>query len=159
MSDLFKKISLTSMEDIVALSLPFLEMGKKVKFTVVGNSMHPLFCNQRDNVTVKKALKVKKRDIILYRRGDGSYVLHRVVGKGKLGFKLCGDNQIAVEYPVKQEDVVAVVTSFERKGKVYTVKNLLYKIYSFWWCSFIGLRPLGSKIVTKIHKLLNKRSR
>ncbi len=152
MSDLIGRFSLTSMEDIVNLSLPFMEMGKEVKFTVVGNSMYPLFINNRDKVTVVKAKKIKKRDIILYRRADGSYVLHRVVGKGKLGFKLCGDDQTAVEYPVKREDVIAVMTSFERKGKQYSAKCLWYRIYSFLWCLFIGLRPLKFKIAKKFKR-------
>lgn len=159
MSDLISKFQLTSMDDIVELAMPMLEKGKAVKFTVVGNSMYPLFINNRDKVTVVKAEKIKKRDIILYRRENGSYVLHRVVGKGKLGLKLCGDDQVAIEYPVKREDIVAVMTSFERKGKQYSKKCLWYKTYSFLWCLFIRLRPLCSKIITKIYKLRNKRSR
>ncbi len=150
MSDLIGRFSLTSMDDIVNISLPFLEMGKEIKFTVVGNSMYPLFINNRDKVTVAVAEKIKKRDIILYRRADGSYVLHRVVGKGKLGFKLCGDDQVAIEYPVKQEDVLAVMTSFERKGKEYSTECLWYRTYSFLWCLFIGLRPLKFKILKKL---------
>ena len=152
MSDLIGKVSLTDMADIVTLSMPLLEMGKEVKFTVVGNSMHPLFCNQRDKVIVAKAQKVKKRDVILYRRQDGSYVLHRVVGKGKLGFKLCGDDQIAIEYPVKREDVVAVMTSFERKGKIYSKKCLWYRLYSFLWCLVLHIRPSVHNFVMKFRR-------
>ena len=152
MSELFSRFQLTSMEDIVTLSKPMLDAGKSVKFTVVGNSMYPLFINNRDKVTVVKSGKIKKRDIILYRREDGSYVLHRVVGKGKLGYKLCGDDQIAIEYPVKKEDVIAVMTSFERKGKEYSTKCLWYRIYSFLWCLFIGLRPLKFKIAKKFKR-------
>ncbi len=152
MSDLIGKVSLTDMADIVNLSMPFLEMGKEIKFTVVGNSMHPLFCNQRDKVIVARAQKVKKRDVILYRRQDGSYILHRVVGKGKLGFKLCGDDQIAIEYPVKREDVVAVMTSFERKGKIYSKKCLWYRIYSFLWCLVLPIRPFVHNFAMKFRR-------
>ena len=152
MSDLIGRFSLTSMEDIVNISMPFLEMGREVKFTVVGNSMYPLFINNRDKVTVAVAKKIKKRDVILYRRADGSYVLHRVVGKGKLGFKLCGDDQTAIEYPVKREDVIGVMTSFERKGTKYSTKCLWYRLYSFFWCLFIGLRPLKFKILKKLKR-------
>ena len=152
MSDVIGRFSLTSMEDIVNISLPFLEMGKEIKFTVVGNSMYPLFINNRDKVTVVKAEKIKKRDIILYRRADGSYVLHRVVGKGKLGFKLCGDDQVAMEYPVKQEDVLAVMTSFERKGNEYSAKCLWYRIYSFLWCLVLPVRPYVFKFAMKFRR-------
>ncbi len=150
MSDLIGRFSLTDMADIVNLSMPFLEMGKEIKFTIVGNSMYPLFCNQRDKAIVAKCKKVKKRDVILYRREDGSYILHRVVGKGKLGYKLCGDDQVAIEYPVKKENVIAVMTSFERKGKQYSTNCLWYRMYSFLWCLFIGLRPFKFKIIKKL---------
>ena len=150
MSDLISKIQLTSMDDIVKLAVPMLNIGKSVKFTVVGNSMYPIFVSNRDKVTMKKAEKIKKRDIILYRRADGSYVLHRVIGKDKLGFKLCGDNQIAVEYPVKRENVIATMISFERKGREYSTKCLWYKIYSFLWCLAVPLRPLKFKIIKKL---------
>lgn len=156
MSDFIKKFKLTSMEQIVQLLLPMLNMGKAVKFTVVGNSMYPVFRSNVENVTVVKADEVKKRDVILYKREDGSYILHRIVGKGKLGYKLCGDNQMVIEYPVKKEDVVAVVISFERNGKEIPVSRFWYKLYSFVWCLLIPLRPLGFKVAYKMKKIFKR---
>lgn len=156
MSDLVSKFKTTSMKHIVTLAIPVLEEGRSVKFTVVGNSMYPIFRSEREKVTVKKADKVKKRDVILYRRDDGDYVLHRVVGKGSEGFKLCGDNQIAVEYPVREENVIAVMTSFERNGKEVDSKRLWYRAYSFVWCLFIPLRPLEFKIAYRLKKLFKR---
>lgn len=156
MCNLIGRFSLTSMEDIVVLSLPLLDVGKAVKFTVVGNSMYPLFRSNREKVTVVKAEKIKKRDIILYRREDGSFILHRVVGKGKLGYKLCGDDQVAIEYPVKEEDVFAVMTSFERNGREYSAKCLWYRMYSFVWCLFIKQRPFMFKVLRKLKKLFTR---
>lgn len=156
MSDLFSKFKLTSMEQIVQLAKPMLDAGKAVKFTVVGNSMYPIFRSDAEKVTVVKAVKVKKRDVILYCREDGSYVLHRVVGRGKLGFKLCGDNQTIVEYPVKQEDVIAVMTSFERNGREVNARRLWYRMYSFFWCISIPLRPPVFKIAYKLKKIFKR---
>ncbi len=156
MSDLIKKFKLTSMEHIVQFSQPMLDMGKSVKFTVVGNSMYPIFRSNIENVTVVKAKEIKKRDVILYRRDDGSYVLHRVVGKGKLGYKLCGDNQLVIEYPVKRQDVVAVMTSFERNGREISAACLWYRLYSFVWCLMIPLRPLEFKIAYKLKKFFKR---
>ncbi len=156
MSDLITKFKLTSMEQIVQLSQPMLDMGKAIKFTVVGNSMYPIFRSNIEKVTVVKSDKIKKRDVILYRRDNGSYVLHRVVGKGELGYKLCGDNQLEIEYPVKIEDVVAVMTSFERNGREVPAKRLWYRAYSFVWCLLIPLRPLEFKIAYKLKKLFKR---
>ena len=152
MSEMLKKFKVTSMEYIVQLAMPVLESGKSVKFTVVGNSMYPIFRSDVEKVTVVKAEKVKKSDVILYRREDGSYVLHRVVGKGKLGFKLCGDNQTLIEYPVKRENVIAVMISFERNGREIGRNNIWYVLYSFFWCLSIRLRPPLFKIAYKLLK-------
>ena len=119
--------------------------------------MYPIFRNNKDKVTVKKADAVKKRDVILYRRDDGSYVLHRVVGKGKLGYKLCGDNQVVVEYPVSVDNVIAVMTSFERKGREFDAHTLWYRIYSFVWCLSVPLRPLEYKLVRFVKRLIKRR--
>ncbi len=156
MSDLVNKIKTMSMEQIVTLSLPVLEEGRSVKFTVVGNSMSPIFCSNRDRVTVKKADKIKKYDVILYRRDNGEYVLHRVVGKGKLGYKLCGDNQLIVEYPVRAENVIAVMTSFERNGKETDADCLWYRVYSVLWCMSIPFRPLEYKILRCFKKIFKR---
>lgn len=157
MSDLVNKFKTTSMEQIVTLALPVLEDGRSVKFTVVGNSMYPIFRSNKDKVTVKKADKIKKRDVILYRRDDGSYVLHRVVGKGEMGYKLCGDNQLIVEYPVREENVIAVMTSFERKGREVDANRLWYRVYSYVWCLFIPFRPLEYKIVRFLKRIIKRR--
>lgn len=156
MSDLVNKFKTTSMEQIVKLALPILEDGRSVKFTVVGNSMSPIFCNNRDKVTVKKKDKIKKYDVILYRRDDGDYVLHRVVGRGKLGYKLCGDNQLVVEYPVRAENIIAVMTSFERNGKEVDAHRLWYRVYSIVWCVAISFRPLEYKIIRYFKKIFKR---
>ena len=155
MSDIVKKIQLTSMEQIVILSQPMLDAGKAVKFTVVGDSMFPIFRNNKDKVTIVKSETVKKRDVILYRRKDGSYVLHRVVGKGKLGYKLCGDNQLVIEYPVKQSSVIAVMTEFERKGRTVEITRLWYVLYSRIWCVLLPLRPFMFKTAKIVKRLLD----
>lgn len=157
MSDLINRFKATSMEHIIALAKPVLEEGRQVKFTVVGNSMFPVFRSNLDRVTLKKAEKVKKYDVVLYSHDDGNYVLHRIVGKGKLGYKLCGDNQHTVEYPVKRESVIAVMTAFERKGTEVSVNCVWYKLYCIMWCAFIPLRPFIFKIAFKIKKMFNRR--
>ena len=60
MSDMIGKFQLTDMNDIVRLAKPVLKDGRSVKFIVVGNSMNPIFINNRDKVIVSMAEKVKK---------------------------------------------------------------------------------------------------
>lgn len=134
------------------------EKGKLAKFTVVGNSMFPLFRDGKDNVILKKADKVKNHDVVFYRREDGSYVLHRVIGKGLKGYKLCGDDQIVVEYPVNKDEIIAVMTGFERNGIFVSSSNPKYRLYVGVWCWFRKLRPLILK-TGHLWKLVVKNTR
>lgn len=136
-----QRVKITSMSLLAELMQPMLDCGKSVKFTVVGNSMYPVFRNGVETVTLVKAKKVSKYDVIFYRRDNGEYVLHRIVGKGKDGWKLCGDNQLLVEYPVKEENIIGVMTDFLRNGKIVSKNKLWYRVYSYLWTNLIPLRP------------------
>lgn len=152
-----QKVKITSMNLLAQLMQPALDEGKSVKFTVVGNSMYPVFRSGADAVTLKKTDKVSKYDVIFYRRDNGEYVLHRIVGKGKDGWKLCGDNQLMVEYPVKDENIIGAVTEFWRKNKAVSVSRLWYKIYSYIWVNLIPLRPAMFKVAKAIKNLFTFR--
>ena len=154
-NEMLKKVKITSMDMLVGIMTPVIESGKSVKFTVVGNSMYPLFRDGIETVTMVKADNIKKYDVILYRREEGSYVLHRVVGVGKDGYKLCGDNQLVIEYPVKQSSVIAVMTEFERKGKTVEITRLWYVLYSRIWCVLLPLRPFMFKTAKIVKRLLD----
>ena len=67
-----------------------LSQGSEVIILATGNSMMPLFKHKRDQVCLIKERNLKKYDMILYRRLNGQYVLHRIVGKNSDGFILRG---------------------------------------------------------------------
>lgn len=151
-----QRVKITSMNLLAQLMQPALDDGKSVKFTVVGNSMYPLFRNGVETVTLVKSERVSKYDVIFYRRDNGDYVLHRIVGKGKDGWKLCGDNQLLVEYPVKDKDIIGVMTDFYRNGKTVPKTKMWYRFYSFVWTNLIPFRPVmfsTSKFVKNLFKL------
>ena len=72
-----------------------LRSGKKVRLTVVGNSMFPLFSSKRDSVVLSKKESYRKYDIIFYRRENGACILHRIVAGREGAFFLCGDRDAA----------------------------------------------------------------
>lgn len=150
---MIQRVQITSMNLLAQLMQPTLDEGKSVKFTVVGNSMYPVFRNGADTVTLQKNDKVSKYDVIFYRRDNGEYVLHRIVGKGKDGWKLCGDNQLLIEYPVKDENIIGTVTAFSRKGKTITADKLWYRVYSYIWVNLIPLRPAMFKTAKFVKNL------
>lgn len=87
--------------------------------TPIGTSMMPMIRQRVDTVKlVKPNRRLKKYDVILYQRKDGTYVLHRIIGVKKNSYILCGDNQFTKEYNVTDEMIIGVMDGFYR-GEVY----------------------------------------
>ena len=73
---------ITDMDLLGAFIADSLSKGSEVNLTVTGDSMYPLFKSRVDTVVLampKNTKSVKKRDIVFYRRDDGSYILHRIL--------------------------------------------------------------------------------
>lgn len=136
-----------------------LKSGKQVKFKVRGQSMYPTLIEQRDSVVLEKKDRYKRYDIILYRRDNGHYVLHRIVGTKKGCFKLCGDNQTEIEYPIRKDQVIAAAVSLERKGGKIDVNSFKYNMAVHIWTDFIPLRPLMMKAVFGIRRNKQRKKR
>ena len=123
----------TELAELMPLICEKLEEGREVTFSPHGSSMLPLLKEGRDTVTLAKpAGKLKKYDIPLYRRENGQFVLHRVVRVGDT-YTCIGDNQFAYERGVKDEQIIAVCTTFKRNGKHYRVDSLRLRVYAVLW--------------------------
>ena len=127
------------MEELIPLVLLQLEHGP-ANLTVKGSSMHPMLQSGRDSVILEKpGFPVKGHPVLLYRRENGDYILHRLVRRKKAGFLCCGDNQWQTEL-VCPEQVVATVTGFVRKGKRYYVNHQGYRFYAWLWSAALPVR-------------------
>lgn len=131
-----------------------IKRGKSVNITVTGNSMFPLFADTRDTALISKSDKYKRLDIILYLRDNGDLVLHRIVKKKKGIYHLCGDNQLTIEYPIYENQIIGKVVSFVRKGKNVKTSNIFYILYSYFWCLNIKLRKPLMKYALKARGLI-----
>ena len=121
--------------------------GKKVKLTVTGNSMYPLFRDRKDTVVLAPFSKLKKRDVVFYKRTNGQYVLHRIIKKKGNILTFAGDNETKKEYPVNVSDCIAVMTSFERYSKESSADDLWYRLYSFFWVAVFPFRKFCKKLL------------
>ena len=65
-------------------------------------------------------------------------------------FYLCGDNQTVIEYPIYKNQIIGKVVSINRKGKDFGIKNIIYCLYSFFWCLNIKLRKPVLRYALKI---------
>ena len=134
-----------------------LESGNEVSFVPSGSSMLPLIHGSRDRITLKKpTCTLKKYDVPLYRRKDGAFVLHRIIGIGKNGYIMCGDHQTQKEYPISDEDIIAVMVSLERNGRHIDCGSKGYKLYSRVWTFIRPIRPFVFACASIIFKIRSK---
>lgn len=129
---LSKEVELSEVIDILKEKL---DGGGSVTFTPHGTSMEPMLRDGKDIVVLEKPKsRLQLFDVALYQRDSGVYVLHRVVDYEPDGsYIMCGDNQIRRERGVRGDAIIAVMTSFHRKGKVYQPNSLRYRFYINFW--------------------------
>jgi signal peptidase I len=124
-----KKVSLNDLFPIISEQL---NAGGSASFTIRGNSMEPLLKHGKSVVKIEKPKRaLKKYDVIFYRREDGDFILHRIVGIKKDGYICRGDNQISNEYPVKAESVIGIVTEYGKDGKLSKISSFKQRSYAF----------------------------
>lgn len=137
-----------------------LQDGKNIQISPQGYSMYPLLVPGRDEVIVEpvRTERLRRGEVVLYRRNpgrvDSMLVLHRIWKKKEEGFYMVGDNQKAIEGPLRKEQIKGVMVGMYRKGKYYSVKHPLYQMYSILWLSLRPVRPILSKIAAVIKRLL-----
>lgn len=125
--------------------LGLLDSAEYVPLNISGSSMTPFLMHSRDTAYLSKVTRpLKKGDMILYRRDNGAYILHRIYRVTPDGYWLVGDAQILSEKGIRPGQVLALVTAVRRKEK-------LLQPGSFWWNFFekvwIRVIPLRSGIV------------
>lgn len=134
------------MEDLYPLIIEAFNNNQKFKFPVKGTSMRPML-KDNDSVTIEKVNNVIKGDIILYRRDNGQFVLHRIIKVHDNLYDIVGDHQTGIEYNVRYDQLIGKVISYNKKGKEkeYKLLGLRYKLYKFS-CKFKLRRWLNSKL-------------
>ena len=124
------------LEEYVPIIQEVIKSGGEFRLYPRGTSMLPLLRQGIDSVVlVSPACDFKKRDIIFYRRPDGQFVLHRIVGLSKDGtYILCGDNQTVLESGVSSDMVIASVSAVYRREKRIEKHSFVRTFYEFFWC-------------------------
>ena len=92
--------------------------------------------------------------MILYRRDNGIYVLHRICkvqnAKQQPVYSLIGDAQTIIEPHIFNEQILAIVTAVERKGKLLKERSFIWFFFEKIWLRIIPLRPILIKAYTLI---------
>ena len=128
-----------------------LSEGKSVQLHPQGYSMYPLIVPERDEVIISplKDHKIKRGDVLLYRRKNDKLILHRVykIKDDKVYF--IGDNESVVEGPLDISQVHGIMNAFYHKGKKIKANNFFYFLS---WQLWLFLLPFRKPIGELIHK-------
>lgn len=128
--------------EYVTMLKGLIEEGHEVNIVVAGFSMTPFLCNERDYVHLKAPdRKLKVGDIVFFQRPSGQYILHRICRIKKDGYYIVGDAQTQIEGPVSREQIFAVATAANRKGKMIGHGDFWWDFFEKVWPRVIPLRP------------------
>lgn len=148
------------MEELLGILRTQMERGGMAHLVVTGFSMYPTFRHRRDQVLLVEPKKAPKRpDVILYRRDDGRFVLHRIVRMADADTYICsGDNQWQPER-VRRDQVIALVDGFVRNNKEYSLDHPGYRLWVRFWVGifpvrrpFLAMRRFLGKIKRKFRR-------
>ena len=146
-----------SMQTLSPLMEEMLRRGETVDFTVTGNSMRPMLLHGISRVRLSVAGELKKGDLPLYRRKNGTFVFHRIIGTAGDTYICCGDNQGRKETGVSRESVIGVMTAFARKNRWRSVDSISHVLYWRVWLLLRPLRAVLEKVRIKIGNISGNR--
>ena len=123
-----------------------LEEGRTIQIFPKGYSMYPLLVPGRDEAVIRSAAgrRLRRGDVVLYRRQSGRLVLHRIWKCKRDCFCMVGDNQTKIEEGVEPFQVKGILVCFVRKGKYIQSSHPIYILVSRSW---LLLRPIRSFIM------------
>ena len=123
------------------------EKIEALPLVVTGSSMTPFLVGGRDRVFLSRLNRpAKPGDILLYRRRSGAYVLHRVYRAEAGKLTMVGDAQQELEPGIDPEQVIALVTRVERKGKLLGPGSFWWVFFEKVWIQVVPLRRMLWKL-------------
>lgn len=128
--------------------------GATVPLCVSGTSMRPFLLEGRDVVWLGecKPVDFKRGRILLFKRNDGTLVLHRIRKVLQDGSLLMnGDAQTWCE-TILQTQAIACVSEIERPGKKTSCESFAFKLRSEIWQLLMPLRSLLLRFWRKLFK-------
>ena len=121
--------------------------GKECRLLISGSSMAPFLVHERDSIIFSKPdRELRRGDMVFYQRDNGQYVMHRILHVKPEGLYIIGDAQTEVEGPVRPEQVFALVTKVNRKGKWVGPGNFWWWFFSTVWLRLFPIRRLILKL-------------
>ena len=155
----YNKVGGMSVESNCKVSVEtLLAQGQSVQLPPTGWSMYPLIAEGRDQVIIEPAspAELRRGDVVLYRRDSGILVLHRICRCTEAGFYMVGDNQRAIEGPLRPDQIKGKMAAVIRKGKTIPVTSPVYRILTGLWLLARPVRPQISRFAASVKRLFRR---
>lgn len=137
--------------DVYDLIKERLDGGRTAELTVTGKSMQPLFKDGITQVLLEPyGDRLKKYDIALYRRADGTVVLHRYIGRSADGLCFRGDNENYTEKNIKPENVCGIAVSAVTGDKTFKLTGIKNRLYGAFCAAAYQVRRLKRAVGRRI---------
>ena len=120
---------------------------------VRGNSMAPFLVDGRDTVYLTRLDRpLKVGDIVLYKRTNGDYILHRICKVEGAAYCMIGDAHTVHEWGISREQIFARVSWVQRKGKQQKPGCFWWFFFEKVWIRIIPLRPTLQRVYSLLFK-------
>ncbi len=127
------------------------EEGKEVSMLIAGSSMSPFLCHARDHILFRKPdRELRRGDMVFYERDNGQFVMHRIWKVKPDGYYIVGDAQTEIEGPVRREQIFALITKVQRKGKWIGPGDFWWEFFEKVWIRCVKVRPVVVKGYGKV---------
>ena len=125
---------MNSITQLVEVMNTAFDQNLKFEMPVNGTSMLP-FIHAGDLVMLDKISnhQIKKGDVVLYKRENGQYVLHRIHSIKNEMLVMLGDNQLKLEKNIAYNQLLAKMISYKTKKKDVSVKSFKYRFWTNIW--------------------------
>jgi hypothetical protein len=121
--------------------------GNTVTIRAKGNSMNPFIEHLRDEITLGpwKDEDIRKGCVALVKDNKGNYLVHRIIRREKETVTLIGDGNVGLYETAETDNIIGIMYSVTRKGKVWSTDSKVWKLYSWLWMFLLPVRrlPLG----------------
>lgn len=118
-----------SMQELGPIIAQTVNAGGTVELTVTGRSMLPLLLDRRSVVRLRHKDSYAPGDMVLFRRDNGDYVLHRIIRIHDGVYDILGDNVPAPDCDIRPEQLIAAVCAYSRKGGRWRGGDRVYRFF------------------------------
>ncbi len=143
---------------IVPQMKEIISRGEGFWLVVTGNSMVPTLKQLQDRVYISPFNgKAKKGEILLTETSENHCLLHRVIKCDGDMVLYNGDANTYCEGPLPVYDVIGIVTELDRNGRLISVNNIYYKIWSVVWQKTIKIRALIFRVYKSVKHIFKRK--